>query len=131
MAKILVVDNHRDSRDVFAELLTARGHQVTIARDGIEAAALLAHRTPDLVLIDLPVPGREGFELIQLIRSRWPKVRTIAISPGWRTVADSKRAFGLLEEAAALGADVTLRKPVEANALFEAIDRLVADDTSL
>ena len=78
MAKILVVDDRRDARDVFAELLKTRGHHVSVARDGNEAAAIIAERLPDLVLLDMLVQGQDGFELIRLIRSRWPKVRIIA-----------------------------------------------------
>ena len=127
MAKILVVDDHQDSREVFAELLKMRGHQVTVARDGIEAEALIAHRTPDLVLTDLLLPDRDGFELIKRVRVRWPKVRIIAMSGGWHRPERPEGTLGLLEDAKALGADVTLRKPVEIDALFQALERLLPD----
>ena len=66
--KILVVDDEESNRNLFRDLLVGAGHVVVEAADGREAIALIKSEKPDVVLLDLVMPGRDGFELCRLIR---------------------------------------------------------------
>jgi CheY-like chemotaxis protein len=63
MADLLVVDDDRDSSELFSELLRARGHAVRTAYDGLEGLERVAERKPDLVLLDVEMPLLTGPEM--------------------------------------------------------------------
>ena len=66
--KILMVEDDRTGVELLADILTSVGHVVEIARDGREALVAINTFEPDLILLDLQMPGRDGFELSKLIR---------------------------------------------------------------
>lgn len=68
MAKILVVEDEQSYRDTLAILLPKEGHQVVLAADGHEALARFADSNPDLILLDLMLPGISGNEVCRTIR---------------------------------------------------------------
>ena len=68
MAKILVVEDEASYRDTLAILLPKEGHQVVLAADGHEALARFADSNPDLILLDLMLPGISGNEVCRTIR---------------------------------------------------------------
>jgi CheY-like chemotaxis protein len=68
--RILVVDDNHDSAATLAALLRAIGHTVVEAYDGRAATALAAEFEPDLVLLDLQMPGMDGFDVIRELRAR-------------------------------------------------------------
>ena len=68
MAKILVVEDEASYRDTLAILLPKEGHQVVVAADGHEALARFADTNPDLILLDLMLPGISGNEVCRTIR---------------------------------------------------------------
>lgn len=68
MAKILVVEDEESYRDTLAILLPKEGHQVILAADGHEALARFADSNPDLILLDLMLPGLSGNEVCRTIR---------------------------------------------------------------
>ena len=74
---ILVVDDNRDSAVTLARLLKLQGHRLSVAHDGPEALRLLAAHRPDLILLDLGLPGMSGYEVARLVRGStelrgWP-----------------------------------------------------------
>lgn len=69
-ATILVVDDNAASRELLAELLRPQGFQVVAARDGVSALDEFARRQPDLVLLDVQMPGVDGFEVCRRIKSK-------------------------------------------------------------
>jgi CheY-like chemotaxis protein len=113
-AHILVVEDNPDSREMLKALLEAAGHQVRIASDGpgaVEAARL--HR-PDLALIDIGLPGFDGYEVARRIRRHLgPGVRLIAVT-GYGQEEDQRLT-------AAAGFDLHLVKPVSPEQLDQAI----------
>ena|SRR2546428_11551902 len=123
MTRILVADDDRDARDLFAELLRFDGHDVVLARDGIEAERLVRERLPEIALIDIFMPRLDGLELIRRMRAQQPAVRIIAISAGWRRTSSSD-APDVLDDALQLGAHATLRKPVKPGELTELVKQL-------
>jgi CheY-like chemotaxis protein len=78
MAKVLLVDDHPDLRDVVTELLEMHGHRVQVCIDGEEALEHLARELPDAVIADDRLPGISGLELLRTIR-RHPKLARIPV----------------------------------------------------
>lgn len=66
---ILVVDDNKDIRQLLSQLLEAEGYQSLTASDGDEMFARLAQTRPDLILLDVMLPGRDGFELCRQLRA--------------------------------------------------------------
>ena len=120
MAVILIVDDHADSRWVLAHIVGRDRHTVLEAENGTQAIALGRTRQPDLVLLDLFMPEKDGFETLKVLRSELPKSRIIVVSAGWN-VGD-KDGLRIARE---LGADVTLRKPVDLEAFRSAVSELL------
>ena len=77
---ILLVENDTISRNAFARLLRAQGHQVVEVTDGQEALELLPKDNFDLVIADLVMPRVNGFELAAQIRRHWPIMPILLMS---------------------------------------------------
>lgn len=117
-ARVLVVEDNDTQRDLFAEALSARGFRVEAARDGGEALEKAEALDPDLVVMDVQMPGMDGLEATRRLREA-PSTRatpvlalTALVMPG-----DQERC----REA---GVDEYLAKPVSLEALVEAAGRL-------
>ena len=78
--RILLVDDDPRLAALYADLLTARGYEVHVARGGFEALADLRQSLPDLVVSDLAMPGMSGLELISVLRRRFPHIPLVALS---------------------------------------------------
>lgn len=113
---ILVVDDNRDSAESMALLMEMRGHKVRTAHDGPEALKVLATFRPQLILLDLGLPGMSGYEIARLIRTS-AELRnvTLAALTGWGQEEDRRRT----REA---GFDHHLTKPAQP----EELDRIMA-----
>src|SRR6202453_1197653 len=70
--RIVVVDDDPTVADVVGRYLMRDGHSVQSARDGYEALRLIEERPPDLVVLDLMLPGIDGLEVCRRLRERWP-----------------------------------------------------------
>lgn len=77
---ILVVDDDPGVRETVTLLLTAAGYQTSAAENGFEALQKLKVKTPRLMLCDLDMPDMSGFELLAIVRRRFPAVAVIAMS---------------------------------------------------
>ena len=69
MGCILVVDDHPDNNDILCRLLRCYGHRPVSALSGEAALELLAAERPDLVILDVMMPGMDGMEVLRLVRS--------------------------------------------------------------
>ncbi len=105
MARILVVDDEPDIRAVLCARLQAAGYAVEVARNGLEALARVRSQRPDLVILDLMLPGADGFSVCAMLKrdQRFADIPVIILS------ARNKPADQ--QNAAALGADAYLTKP--------------------
>jgi NDP-sugar pyrophosphorylase family protein len=74
-SRILVVDDYRDSREVMRLILSAQGHSIRIARDGIEAVEAVREEKFDAIIMDLEMPNLNGWDATRLIRAM-PNGRT-------------------------------------------------------
>jgi CheY-like chemotaxis protein len=78
--KILLVDDEVDFLDIFSEFLVEQGYAVTCAETGTAALDRLAQEPFDLVLSDINMPGMKGFELLQIVAERYPRVKRALIT---------------------------------------------------
>ena len=70
MARILLVEDNEMNRDMLSRRLIRRGHDVTIAVDGPAGIAAATAGHPDLILMDISLPGMDGWEATKLLRSQ-------------------------------------------------------------
>jgi len=77
---ILVVDDDSGVRETLALLLTAAGYKISAAQNGFDALQKLKAATPSLMLCDLDMPDMSGFELLSIVRRRFPGIPVIAMS---------------------------------------------------
>ena len=78
-ARVLVVDDMANMRGLLLEILGTHC-QVVLAKDGIEAASRLGAEQFDLVLTDVRMPGPDGFELVRLVKERWPVTEVVMMT---------------------------------------------------
>ena len=78
MAKILLVEDNEMNRDMLSRRLTRRGHQVTTAIDAPTGIASAIESRPDLILMDISLPGMDGWEATKVLRSQ-PQTASIPI----------------------------------------------------
>ncbi|MBV8362062.1 MAG: response regulator, partial [Deltaproteobacteria bacterium] len=88
--KVLIVDDNRDASDAMALLLEADGHTVRTALDGVSALQIAQEFAPEAAILDIGLPGMDGFELARRIREASPGVVLIALS-GWRVDPNDAR----------------------------------------
>jgi DNA-binding response OmpR family regulator len=120
LAKLLVVDDDEAVRVMLKTMLEMHSHAVTTAENGILALNCLRRQLPDVVILDIIMPEKEGFETIVEIRRDYPSLKIIAISGG-----GSIGAMNYLKLARTLGANRTIEKPVHMKELLTAIRQLV------
>ena len=113
---ILLVENDTISRNAFARLLRAQGHQVVEVTDGQEALELLPKDNFDLVIADLVMPRVNGLELAAQIRRHWPVMPILLMSAylsrdGGKIISDGVVEF--------------IQKPIDPPALMAAVQRLL------
>jgi len=110
--RVLVVDDHPDSATSMQLLIGRKHHQVEVAFDGDQALRLADAFRPSLVLLDLSLPGRDGFEIARAMRAtEWGKSATLVATTGWGSDADRQRALDA-------GVDRYLTKPIEPDTLY-------------
>ena len=115
MADILIVDDEVSICTAFSRFLTADGHRPRAASSGEEALRQIAERTPDLVILDIRLPGISGLDVLKQIQRSYPSLPVIIIT-----------AHGLMEnavEAMQHGAYEYLVKPVDLGKAREVIAR--------
>ena len=117
MANILVIDDDPQICDLLQQVLEKEGHAVHTALNGIEGISLYRQHHPELILLDILMPEKEGLETIVDLRREFPNVMTIAMSGG------SERAkVNLLELAQRLGAQYQLTKPFQLQTVIELVN---------
>jgi two-component system chemotaxis response regulator CheY len=116
MVRVLVVDDAAPVREMCAWILRRRGHEVIEADDGAAAAKLYASEHPDVVLLDVMMPGIDGLTALGEIRALDPTAR-VAMLTGARDEATIRKAISL-------GARDYLAKPIQASRLVDAIERM-------
>ena len=80
MNDVVVVDDNPALLSVLSEILQERGYSLRTASDGFEALTAIRDRVPDILLSDLNMPRMSGFELLSIVRRRFPRIAVIAMS---------------------------------------------------
>ena len=80
LTSILIVDDNDDLRNVLANFFADCGFTVRTAADGLAALAEMSFELPDVLVSDLDMPVMSGFELLSIVRNRFPAVGVIAMS---------------------------------------------------
>jgi len=121
MACILVIEDDTDFGDVLREVLEQAGFSVESAGNGDEGLARMAEHPCEVVITDMLMPEKEGFETILELKRLKPGVKIIAISGGGR----SGRADELLRHAKVFGAHHVMSKPIVMKDLVELARKLM------
>jgi DNA-binding response OmpR family regulator len=116
--RILLVDDDREIIESMRLALEAEGYQVLIARDGNQGLALAEREDPDLVILDMMMPKRSGFLVLEKLRRTRPvPVRIIMV-----TANEGSRHKAYAET---LGVDDYIRKPFAMDRLLSSVNRLL------
>jgi DNA-binding response OmpR family regulator len=121
VARVLVVDDDVGLRRMVSRVLIDAGHQVTEAEDGVSGLRRFHAENPDIVIVDIVMPEKDGIQTIQEIKRIGSTAGLIAISGGG--VGDGALYLTIAKE---LGADVALQKPFRQEELVTAVDRVLA-----
>ena len=116
---VMVVDDSVTVRKVTSRLLERQGMQVMVAKDGVEAVALLQEQRPDIMLLDIEMPRMDGFEVARQVRHD-ERLRNLPI-----IMISSRTGAKHQEHATELGVNKFLGKPFQENELLASIDELV------
>jgi two-component system, cell cycle response regulator DivK len=110
--RILVVDDQEDNRRILRDLLTASGFEVIEGKTGEEGVALAGERAPDLILMDIQLPGIDGYEATRRIKAK-PALSATAliVVTSYALSGDDAKAF-------TAGADAYVSKPFSPRALL-------------
>lgn len=115
--RVLVADDLRDATDSLATLLRSLGHAVAVAYDGEQALSVAETFRPDVAILDLGMPGLDGYEACRRIRaSAWGAGITLIAQSGWGQAPDRQRARQA-------GFDQHAVKPIDVAALLAMFPR--------
>jgi CheY-like chemotaxis protein len=116
--KVMLVDDFADALEAWSYFLTARGFSVITSDNGLEAVEKATAELPDIVVLDLDLPGRTGIEVARMLREQ-PRTHRIPL------VAMTGQSHGVdMERARASGFDTVLIKPQEPEAFAAELRRL-------
>ena len=118
VAKILTVDDAAFVRRWCAAVLGKAGHQVVEAEDGDTALALFREHEPDLVLLDVLMPGKDGLAVLNELRGHDPDARIVMLT--------TQGQLDVVLEAKRLGARDFLIKPCAGEVLVSTVQRALA-----
>jgi CheY-like chemotaxis protein len=106
--RVLVVDDNVDAATMLNLLLKSLGHETCVVHDGVQALKMATEFRPDIVLLDIGMPGLDGYEVARRLRTarRDTDLRIVAVT-GWGDESDRRRS----REA---GFDLHLVKPMDA-----------------
>src|SRR5687767_9056942 len=107
LPRVLIVDDERTNRDLLEVMLTQEGHQLLTATSGEEALAMVAQQPPDVILLDIMMPGMDGYKVVEKLKANLatkniPVIMVTALNDR------SARLLGLRA-----GAEDFLTKPVD------------------
>jgi two-component system cell cycle response regulator DivK len=113
--RILVIEDHEENRRILHDLLASAGYAVIEAVDGEDGVALAGRHVPDLILMDIQLPGIDGYEATRRIKAQ-PALRAIPL-----IAVTSYALSGDDAKALAAGCDGYVTKPFSPRALLQVI----------
>jgi len=118
--KILIVEDSPDNMKLFRTILGLKGHVVTGLSGGEGLLQTIEREAPDLVLMDIQLPGKDGFALLQEIRASAAAVRVVALT--------AHAMSGDRERALQAGFDGYITKPIDIRTFPEQVSRALAGE---
>lgn len=115
---ILVVDDNQDNAEIVRQYLESRGYSITVAHSGDEALAVFETVRPALVLLDVMMPGRDGWEVCRIMKQHPTLGRTVRI-----VMVTALDEWQDKREALQIGADDYVEKPFELPTLAATVQR--------
>ncbi|MFZ5623682.1 MAG: response regulator [Gemmatimonadota bacterium] len=119
MARILIVEDSPDNMKLFRAVLTLRGHEVIEQATGEGLIPAITRHQPDLILMDIQLPGRDGFALLREIRESSERNRRVVALTAHAMAGDRERAL----EA---GFDGYITKPIDIRAFPEQVTQVLS-----
>lgn len=113
-SKVLLVDDEREFVHTLSERLTLRDMGSTVAEDGESALKLIAEDQPEVIVLDLKMPGIDGIEVLRRVKSSHPEVEVIILT-GHGSEADRKTCMDL-------GAFAYMHKPIDIDKLSQTLE---------
>jgi CheY-like chemotaxis protein len=105
--RVLIADDNRDAAEILALLLDAAGHEVHCAHSGLEALDLATRERPEVLVLDIGMPGMNGYEVAERVRRQgWAANALLIAVTGWGQERDKQHATES-------GFDYHLTKPVD------------------
>lgn len=124
-SQILVIEDDRAVRELMLHTLSKAGYRVLSAEDGNEGMNIFRTEHPDLVITDIVMPQKEGFETIMALRKEQPDVKVIAMSGGGRHGTED-----YLSVARKLGACRTVAKPFLRDEMLRVVREALQDEAA-
>lgn len=119
--KVLIVDDQNGIRVLLVEVFSSEGYEAYQAKDGKLALDLIVNRTPDLVLLDMKIPGMDGLEILRNIKRINPAIMVVMMT-----------AYGeldIIKETTELGALMHFTKPFDIDELLMKVNSLFHNET--
>jgi two-component system nitrogen regulation response regulator NtrX len=113
--RILIVDDEKNIVTSLQEILTDEGYDIVTAEDGLDALEMVQSEPPDLVLLDIWIPGMDGIEVLQAIKTYHPEIEVLVMS-GHGTIDTAVKATKL-------GAYDFIEKPFSLNQLVMSVEK--------
>jgi two-component system response regulator VicR len=118
---ILVVDDNHDNAEIIRQYLEIRGYPITVAHSGDEALSLFEEVRPSLVLLDVMMPGRDGWEVCRIMKQHPTLGRSVRV-----IMVTALDEWQDKREALQIGADDYVEKPFDLPTLANTVQRNLA-----
>ncbi|MFZ0444213.1 MAG: response regulator [Bacillus sp. (in: firmicutes)] len=116
--KVLIVDDQYGIRILLNEVLQKEGYDTYQAANGLQALEIVQENVPDLILLDMKIPGMDGIEILKRVKALYPDMKVIIMT-----------AYGeldMIQEAMDLGAITHFAKPFDIVDIREAVKKYLA-----
>ncbi len=117
MIKILIIDDEHSIRETLEMFLREKGYEVVTSKDGEEGLRLIQRERPDIVILDIRLPGMDGLEVLRRIKEKEEGIHVIMIT-AYHDTETTKHAMNL-------GAYEYIHKPIDADEFDIAIEKVV------
>lgn len=122
MARILIVDDDEMVRSMLSQVVQQGGHEAIVAPNAVVGIGLYRKNPADIIIMDIIMPEKDGWEAIVELKEDFPAVKIIAISGGAK-----QGPYSYLALARRFGAQKVFPKPVRKQELLNAIDELLTE----
>jgi len=120
MTKVLIVEDNEKNMKLVRDILQHLGHRTIEASDGLEGVRLALAETPDLILMDIQLPGIDGMEALRRIRAE-PRLDAVPVLAVSASVMPSEQ-----QKIASSGFDAFIAKPIDLKQFRDAVSRFLS-----